>query len=338
MALKTMRALVAAMAVTAASLMAAQAQTGASCTAQPPASYGDAPQASIHSIDGLFDIASLCIVEGGRRLDWVDPSGEARRACLITPPNAPAGVPLPLLVWLHPSLFPQDSIVLTGIIEQMGRADLTGDPARRGFALLLPAGRDTEHFYPFPDNRGLGWDNWYRNFERGTPALNVDVATIDHFIAAAKAATPVDPKRVYLSGWSNGAAMAQLYALNTPGIAAAAVYSSPDPYRDIKDPCAQAPFATQLTPLMDIHNACDILGICQTGAKFHEDLGKRYPSLKQKPVIINSLLQPVQSCAALCANQAIVPGGLSIGTLNHLRWPVNQNDEIFAFLREHPLN
>jgi len=319
----------------------AQAQTPApapaACTAQPPASYGDAPRPSTRSIDGLTAIATLCKVEGGTKMDWLDSSGEHRSACLITPPNAAANQPLPLLVWLHPSLAPQDSVVLTGLIEQMSTADLTGDPARPGFALLLPAGRDTEHFYPFPDNKGVGWDNWYRNFERGTPALNVDVATIDHFIEASKTMTSVDPKRIYLSGWSNGAAMAQLYALNTPGIAAAAVYSSPDPYRDIQDPCGQTPFATVQTPLMDVHNACDILGICQTGSKFHADLGKRYPGIKQNPVIINELFKPVKACNALCSNQNIVPGGLSVGTLNHLRWPVPVNQQFFTFLRENPL-
>lgn len=67
--------------------------------------------------------------------------------------------------------------------------------------------------------------------------------------------------------------MAQLYALNTQSIAAA-VYSSPDPYSDTKDLCEQTPFATTMTPLMDIHNACDIIGICQTGTRFHKDLAK----------------------------------------------------------------
>ncbi|GAC1631973.1 MAG: hypothetical protein NVS9B10_25970 [Nevskia sp.] len=290
-----------------------------------------------HTLDGLSGIGSLCLAENGSTLHWLDAQNEPRRACLIVPPNVTRAAPLPLLVWLHPSLAPQDSVALTGVLEQLTLADLSGDPARRGYLLLLPEGRDTEHYYPFPDDRGIGWDNWYRNFDRSSPGLNVDAASVDHFIAEAKATGLVDEKRVFLSGWSNGAAFAQLYALNTPGIAAAAVYSSPNPYGDATDPCPQAVFATNLTPLMDIHNACDIIGICQTGTKLHKDLAARFPRLRQRPVIIDERFREVPACKAQCANQTIVPGGLTPGTLNHLRWPLPWNAPLFQFLREHPL-
>jgi poly(3-hydroxybutyrate) depolymerase len=248
-----------------------------------------------------------------------------------------------LLVYLNPSLFSADKTApLTGFITDAANADLTGDAARKGFILLMPEGRDTKHYYPFPDDTGIGWDNWYRNLDRSSPALNVDVATIDHFIAAVKDMGIVDPKRVYLSGWSNGAAMAQLYALNTPGIAAAAVYSSPDPFSDVADPGAQTPFATALTPLMDIHNQCDIIGICQTGTRFHQTLSRLFPKLVQRPVIIDNLFNEVQSCNDMCASQAIAPSDASgalgaLGAANHLRWPITWNTQMYAFLRQHPL-
>lgn len=302
-----------------------------------PSSYGDAPAESTHSLDGLQTMIDLCQLEGGSVLNWTDPSGEARNACLINPAGASAQHPLPLLVYLNPSLFSADKTTpLTGFATDAASADLTGDPARKGFILLMPEGRDTHHYYPFPDDTGVGWDNWYRNLDRSSASLNVDVATIDHFIAAVKDMGIVDPKRVYLSGWSNGAAMAQLYALNTPGIAAAAVYSSPDPFSDVDDPGAQTPFATALTPLMDIHNQCDIIGICQTGTKFHQTLAKLYPKLVQNPVIIDELLNPVQACNDLCASNQVV--SLSApGAVNHLRWPSTWNSKMYTFLRQHPL-
>ncbi|MGH8457270.1 MAG: PHB depolymerase family esterase, partial [Stenotrophobium sp.] len=266
-----------------------------------------------------------------------------RNACLINPAGASAQHPLPLLVYLNPSLFSADKTApLTGFVTDAASADLTGDPARKGFILLMPEGRDTHHYYPFPDDTGVGWDNWYRNLDRSSPALNVDVAAIDHFIAAVKDTGIVDTRRIYMSGWSNGAAMAQLYALNTPGIAAAAVYSSPDPFSDVADPGAQTPFATALTPLMDIHNQCDIIGICQTGTKFHQTLNNLYPKLVQRPVIIDELFNEVQACDAACADQTVVPSGPSgalgsVGAVNHLRWPLTWNTQMYAFLRAHPL-
>ena len=308
-----------------------------------PSSYGNPPAESTKSVDGLQSMINLCQLEGGTILNWTDPSGEARNACLFNSAGATPQHPLPLLVYLNPSLVSADKTApLTGFITDSTSADLTGDAARQGFILLMPEGRDTKHFYPFPDDTGIGWDNWYRNLDRSSSMLNVDVATIDHFIDAVKDMGIVDPKRVYLSGWSNGAAMAQLYSLNTQGIAAAAVYSSPDPFSDVQDPNAQTPFATALTPLMDIHNQCDIIGICQTGTKFHQTLSKLFPKLAQRPVIIDELFNEVHTCDDLCASQALIPsipdgtlGG--VGAVNHLRWPIGWNAPMYQFLREHPL-
>lgn len=307
-----------------------------------PKSYGNPPAESTQSLDGLQSMVNLCQLEGGTILNWTDPSGEARNACLFNSAGATSDHPLPLLVYLNPSLFSADKTApLTGFITDSSSADLTGDAGRKGFILLMPEGRDTKHLYPFPDDTGVGWDNWYRNLDRSSPTLNVDVATIDHFINVVKDMGIVDSKRVYLSGWSNGAAMAQLYSLNTPGIAAAAVYSSPDPFSDVDDPNAQTPFATALTPLMDIHNQCDIIGICQTGTKLHQTLAKLYPKLPQRPVIIDELFNEVSACSDACASQKLVPSGPDgllggVGAANHLRWPLTWNVQMYKFLREHP--
>ncbi|MDB5985209.1 MAG: hypothetical protein JWR16_262 [Nevskia sp.] len=301
--------------------------------------YGDAPRPLTDSLDGLLAVTNLCITVGGETLDYTDADGEPRKACAVIPPGATTKTPLPLVVWLHPSLIPIDAIDLTNFLSAKNSADLSGDAARPGFILLMPAGRDTEHFYPFPDNVGLGWDNWYRNLDRSSAQLNVDVETIDHFIDAVKSRGIVDTDRIYMSGWSNGASMALLYALNSPQIAAAAVYSAPAPYSDVDDPCAQSPFASVQTPIYDIHNACDIIGTCQTGSQFHQDLAQRYPKLQQQLVIVDALKNPTpdQSCVAACASSTIIPGEVSLGTLNHLIWPISRNDDMFTFLREHPL-
>ena len=308
--------------------------------------YGDAP-AQVSSLiaglgsAGLDDLAALvfdqCSQIGGKTLKWTDRVGDNRQACLIVPKQASPDHPLPLLTFLQGSLVPAPpQVLLNGWAPLTASADLTGDPKRAGFILLLPLGRNTHHFYPFPDEYALGWDNWYRNLDRSSPNLNVDVAAIDAFIAQVQARGIVDNNRVYMTGWSNGAAMAQLYALNTPSIAAAAVYSSPDPFADVQDPCTQTPFATTLTPLMDIHNSCDIIGICQTGTAFHQHLAQQYPNLPQQSVIVDVFKNQTSACNAACASQnPFVNFG---GDVNHLIWPLKWNTAMFDWLRDHPLS
>jgi len=307
--------------------------------------YGDPPAAvsTLLSGDGagaladLLSVLNQCGLVGGKTLSWTDASNESRKACLFTPPNASKTTQLPLLVFLQGSLFPAPpQLILNDWIPLTQTADLTGDTQRPGFILLLPIGRNTHHFYPFPDNYALGWDNWYRNLDRSSADLNLDVAAIDQFIAQVQALGIVDSNRVYATGWSNGAALAELYALNTPSIAAAAVYSAPAPFSDVQDPCYQTPFATTMTPIMDIHNSCDIIGTCQTSTAFHQTLAKIYPQLPQNVVIVDSSKNVVQSCNAACASQSIELDPL--GNVNHIIWPQSQNDAMFTWLREHPLS
>lgn len=298
--------------------------------------YGNPPRPMTQTVDGLLAIVNLCELLGGDLLDdFTDADGTPRQACLLTPSTATSQAPLPLLVWVHPSLFPMDTVRITDIPLLMNTADLSGDPARPGFIMLLPAGRDTRHFYPFPDDTGLGWDNWYRNLDRDSPNLNVDVAALDHFIAAAVARGNVDPKRVFMSGWSNGSSMTILYALNTPGIAAAAVYSAPDPFSEFNDPCPQAPFGNNPAPIYHVHNACDVMGICPGGAALFEELRSSGLSPEAQDVILDPLLVQVQACDALCNPGE--PLGASLGTVQHLRWPLGWTDDMFEFLRDHPL-
>lgn len=307
--------------------------------------YGSAPAAistvgsgmGSAAVSGLAaSVLNQCGLIGAETLRWTDATGDQRSACLIVPPQASKDKPLPLVTFLQGSLFPAaPQVPLTGWQPQTRKADLTGDPARPGFILLLPIGRNTHHYYPFPDEYAPGWDNWYRNLDRNSPLLNLDVAAIDQFIAMVKARGIVDANRQYMTGWSNGAALAQLYALNTPSVAAAAVYSSPDPFTDVKDPCAQKPFATTLTPLMDVHNSCDIIGICQTGSAFHQQLAQQFPKLAQRHVILNALKREVSSCNALCAAQD--PFLNPVGNINHIIWPTTWNKAMFDWLRDHPL-
>jgi pimeloyl-ACP methyl ester carboxylesterase len=167
----------------------------------------------------------------------------------------------------------------------------------------------------------------------------VDVETIDHFIAAAKNLTSVDERRVHMGGWSNGAAMALQYAIQTPGIASAAVYSAPDPERDANDPCAQIPNPLYNTPTLDVHNYCDIIGICTTGLYYYQDLAYRYPTLTQEFVVIDDTTQQIvgYNGGATCDPACAVGNVYSVGTAAHLRWPNLQNQLFFNWYITHPM-
>ena len=305
--------------------------------------HGNPPMERTTSLQGqaadAWPVEEFCPLRGAELLSWEDPDGTPRRACVHRPAGATAETPLPLLVFLGGSLFPGDPQTPYNTFEFLAAsANLTGDPARPGFTLLMIEGRDKRHHYPFPDDTAWGFDHWYRNVDRKDPALNVDVATIDYFIAELKARGIVDEERVYLSGWSNGASTALLYTLNTPGIAAAAVYSSPEPFSDLLDPCAQPPFGDNLRPLMTVHNQCDIAGICTTGAEgFQRKLAETMPGLEYRRVIIDEAQAEVAACDAACTYGGDPAELMNRGSLRHLTWPYLWNEAMFEFLRERPL-
>jgi hypothetical protein len=292
---------------------------------------------------------------------WKDSDGTDRFACWYEPPRTSELKPLPLVVYLHPSLFPADSVEnLTNLLDFLSRADLSGDLTRPGFILLAPEGRNTSHYYLAPDANGPGWDNWYRQFSPNGDVTvdgqlfrqNVDAAAIDHFIAMAVASGKVDKNRVYLTGWSNGAAMAYAYGLSRPGIAAIAVYSAPDPYEMALDPCPQVPVTTSPrdnrelqvfnigVPAYQVHNNCDIAGICPNVLFLEGQLRALGGNISD--TIINHDQKAVDKCDDSCGtnhdgdlynlNAAVR------GTANHIRWPDQWTAAMLDFFRRHPLN
>jgi pimeloyl-ACP methyl ester carboxylesterase len=291
---------------------------------------------------------------------WKDRDGIARHACVYEPGNVSSAKPLPLVVFLHPSLFPAGILERwTNLLDYLATADLTGDPSRRGFILVAPEGRDTHHYYPPPDASGLGWDNWYRQLSPNGDVTvngrvypeNVDAATIDHFIAAEEATGKVDRNRVFVMGWSNGGAMAYLYGLNRPNIAAAAIYSAPDPFELGVDPCPQRPvaaapatnaelqIANPRLPTYQVHNNCDIAGLCPNIEFLLGQL--RALGGEARDSIIGHDQNEVASCDDSCGTNK--DGDLrnfkaaTRGARNHVRWPGKWTSKMIDFLRDHPL-
>lgn len=332
--------------------------------------FGDAPRPVEPLLDNLF--GATCTGGGGQNLDdWTDGEGSKRQACIYEPASAATDHKLPLVIYFHPSLVGVDiTLALSNVRSQLETADLTGDADRPGFILLAPYGRVTARYYPLPDSAGTpGWDNWYRQLQPDSDARtvngtsfpeNVDAATVDHYVQEVIASGKVDETRIYVMGWSNGSAMGTLYSLNRPMIAAAAVYSSPDPFGAFNDPCQQNPVTaapkddTELqllnpsVPIYQVHNACDIAGLCPNTLRLRDSLiAAGTPFTNQT---IDNLKQSADACLAICGTDPnAVPAGLTdplgyvqdlpgytLGTLNHLTWPVGWTDDMFTFLREHP--
>jgi len=302
----------------------------------------------------------LC-VRGVRLGPWKDSNGTQRYACLYEPVTQSGSGALPMVVYLHPSLFGAETIHLTNLLHYQDSIALGAD-GRRGFIVLEPSGRKTTHFYPFPDQKGVGWDNWYRQLNPGGDVKvggsvykeNVDAAAIDHFIAEEAAAGRVDRKRVYVTGWSNGAAMAYLYALNRRSIAAVAVYSAPDPFGAFDDPCPQKPVAgapsadsevqifNPRLPNLHIHNNCDVAGICPNGELLASQL--THAGVSVSDTIVDALGSHVRGCMRACGTDCrgdpdpvSNPLGWTLGLGNHSRWPLSWTSTMLEFFRDHPL-
>ncbi|HEV3114077.1 MAG TPA: PHB depolymerase family esterase [Candidatus Binataceae bacterium] len=314
--------------------------------------FGDPPA------DTIQGERPLCLA-GVRLGPWKDSNGTERYACLYEP-EAGAGA-LPMVVYLHPSLFGTETIHLTNLLHYRNSMAL-GAEGTRGFIVLEPGGRKTSHYYPFPDENGVGWDNWYRQLNPAGDVKigdavykeNVDAAAIDHFIAEEAATGRIDTKRVYLTGWSNGAAMAYLYALNRPNIAAAAVYSAPDPFGAFDDPCPQKPVARSpqgdaeiqifnpRLPNLHIHNNCDVTGICPNCEQLTSQLTAA--GINVNDTIVDFLGSQVSGCMRACGtdpdgdpDMVSNPLAWMLGLANHSRWPLSWTRPMLEFCRDHPL-
>jgi hypothetical protein len=117
-------------------------RTGKNCS-----KYGDPPAPVLNDItspDGLQDGAAIC---DGKIVTLTDNLGETRKACLYVNPASTAAKPLPLVVWLHPSLVSAtNSFPLTGWDEVKTTQPLNNEDATRlGFSYILPFGRNTVH-------------------------------------------------------------------------------------------------------------------------------------------------------------------------------------------------
>jgi hypothetical protein len=171
----------------------------------------------------------------------------------------------------------------------------------------------------------------------------------------------VDEKRIYVTGWSNGAYWAAQYAIvrhdqATPGghvVAAAAVYAGADPFADFdataSPSCRPSTYPQTQVPLLIIHRNCDALVACDSTQRtafnlppqsdvegFLSTLAGAGADLHTQDLIIDRNGAVVSACDPTCSRLQ--------GTLNHVRWPDGVADnggqdhelDLLAFLRANP--
>ena len=138
-----------------------------------------------------------------------DHDGALRRALLRLPRSAPqkkgqAAPKLPLLIFLHGA---------GGSAAQAMRQTRLADMAERaGFLSVFPEGLGPEG--------GQTWNAWMCCGYARDQHVD-DVGYLAALISRLRAEYPVDPRRIYLAGFSNGAMLASRFALERPGVAAA---------------------------------------------------------------------------------------------------------------------
>jgi hypothetical protein len=105
---------------------------------------------------------------------------------------------------------------------------------------------------------------------------------------------------------------------------------------------ASAAFTPGRLGPVDVHNDCDIAGICPNGELMRSQLERL--GLAVEDVIVDAAQLLVDTCLDACGtspdaymDSADDPLGFTVGTANHVRWPVLWTEDMLAFFRAHPL-
>jgi dienelactone hydrolase len=295
-----------------------------------------------------------------------DLSGDARYACVFVPPGTSPASPRPLVVFLHGGGGGAASDVydFTTLRQKAASFPLSGDPARTGFVLAAVQGRSL-HYPTNSDRDGHHHDFYFRDLS--SPSRNPDVANLDRLIDELAADGSVDPRRIYLTGWSNGGFFSQMYGIArhdvaSPGghrVAAVSVFTAADPFHNINDvqvpSCQIDPYPRSALPIMVTSRSCDLVACDAAQAEilraqglkvepghvvgpWIDDLRLKVGNSNVRRLIVGGNGASVGGCTgSTCSPQ--------IGLLNHLRWPngvadrsgVDHEPEMLGFLRDHPL-
>lgn len=336
------------------------------CT-RPGADTGVAQIATSSSIPLCRTSTARPFFDDGPPLSATDSNGVTRSACLFAPSGASSTSQRPLVVWLHGGGggTADDLYDHTSLRAKASSYDLSGDAQRPGFFLLSVHGRHLH--YPTEVARdGNHHDFYYRDF--ASPSRNPDIANVDRLIDNLVRTGNVDPRRIYLMGWSNGAFFSQMYVIarqNTPTPdgnrpAAAVAYTGADPFNNINSTqspsCQLNPYPLSSAPIFLVSRACDIVACDAAQARGLESQGGSvepghivgdWETLLQNrvsnPNVLRRIVTGTGQVTASCTAESFCTN--SIAVVNHIRWPdgvadgsaIDHEPAMLDFLRNHPL-
>lgn len=310
---------------------------------------------------GIFDDSTT-----GSPLSWRDSDGSPRYWCEYRPVNTSAQFKRPLLIFFHGSGGSADDIYDFTLLRDKARNfDLSGDASRPGFVLIASQGRNLHWPTDHPEE-GSKHDSYHRNL-----STNQDVLFVDHLIDTLVQEGVIDPQRIYLTGWSNGARFAAFYGIArhptaTAGgnrVAAVAVYSGGDPFENISSDqvpsCKQDPYPTTELPYFLISRNCDAVACNQ--AQYDAFLGDNWimtpgnqaeswldalSSVMNDPNVQRMMIGYTGALRSECLEVGTSPLCNTLMALrNHLCWPdgiadgggVDHENDLLTYFREHPL-
>lgn len=241
-------------------------------------------------------------------LEWRDPIGAPRYACVYTPGDLSKRGELPLVVFFHgtgPGLDDPSSIAkLTDLRKHQDKADLTRE-GRPGFLLLGIQGRAL-------DGAALSFDTDH------TAADNVDRVVVDHFIDELAERKIVDDRRIYAVGMGKGGEMAATYAmLRADRVAAFAAFAPLTPSAEWI--CPGPP-----PPGLVVYRACDKIAPCEEVESWllMRD-GQRAVTRRMR---LGDAGAEEPSCAV---RNKCTP---KKAEANHHRWPKGKEKDVLGFL------
>jgi len=284
---------------------------------------------------------------------WADAvNGQQRAACVFEPAGTSAVSPRPLLVFLHGSGGSAEAIYdNTSLRAKAATFDLGGGP---GFILAADQGRNLP-----PVANGNPASARHEIYDRDF-ATSPDVRNLDRLIDTLVGEGGVDPTRIYLTGWSNGAFFSQLYALvrhqtPTPGgnrIAAVAVFDGADPLEPPTSQtpsCAYRPYPASALPVFIAHRACSIVP-CDAAQATDQGAPPGY-DVQDWLALLRTTIGATDVTELLLASNGSVAAGCATScsqveaTLAHVRWPdgvadgsgVDREPQMLGYLAAHRL-
>jgi dienelactone hydrolase len=250
---------------------------------------------------------------GAQVLEWKDAEGSPRYACVVAPPGVETRAPLPLIVFFHdPGDDPSSVDKKTALRKSGAVYALSGDPAHTGFVVLAPQGRHLQG-----GKHGSIFDTGY------TGPDNVDVATVDHFIAELDEKGLVDHRRVYTLGASYGGHMAATYAMmRADRVAAFAAFATDAPGAAWS--CGGPP-----PPALVVYRACDGFFSCESVERWLRARDAAQAETAWLRLGAGNEEEPSCATRNTCTRQR--------SEANHHRWPKGREGDILAFFARHAL-